>query len=186
MNSPWAPLCDAHCVSNERACLLWRLRKEENSGKHAPNYCVPHFRKKEITNASVSRTTSLEKKSEEVTNLATAGLWRAFTLHMLCVFDVSSVAMTPVCNKSPVWIQAGKKRPRNNWMTTPSQTQSAGQERVFRSRAGVSWWSQGRSAPLISRKRLQGEATDMFHKHVAVLQLHFVHFLLLKQEKKKI
>lgn len=77
------------------------------------------------------------------------------------------------------------KQEKNGPGTIGWQHQSAGQERVFRSRAGVSWWSQGRSAPLISRKRLQGEATGMFHKHVAVLQLHFVHFLLLKQEKKK-
>lgn len=152
------PLMPIASVMNALVCFKGSGRR--NCGKHAPNYCVPHFRKKEITNVSVCKTTSSEKKSEKVTNLVTAGFWCAFTLHMLC-FLMSAVL--------------------------PWHLQSAGQEWVFRNRGwggGVSWWSQGRSAPLIRGKRLQREATGMFHKHVAILQLHFVHLLLLKQEKK--
>lgn len=120
------PLMPIASVMNALVCFEGSGRR--NCGKHAPNYCVPHFRKKEITNVSVCKTTSSEKKSEKVTNLATVGFWCAFTLHMLC-FLMSAVL--------------------------PWHLQSAGQEWVFRNRGwggGLLMISRSFSSPDLREK----------------------------------
>lgn len=127
---------------------------------------------------SICRTTS----SEKVTELATAGFCCTFTLHMLCVFFFQQRRHDT----------RKKRHLRNNEQSTPPDSsqweESAGQEslEVECGGGGGLWWSTRPSAPLIGGKRLQRETTMMFHKHAAVLQLHLVHFLLLKKEGKKI
>lgn len=127
-----ASLCDARCVSNERTCVCFEVSgKEGNSGKHASNYGVPHFRKKKK-----KRNSKRERLQDDIIGKGHRVSNRWFLMHfyiayVVCFFYVSSVAMTP-----------GKKRHLwNNEQSTPPEFPVG---RVCWSGASLSKWSGGR------------------------------------------